>query len=142
MPGTRTLLTTAAATVLVASGAGAIAAGTTTTVAVNGVQTLTAGDTSPADVPGVKALRRGKPIPAGYELVGRRVVITKGTTTAGAALRFTCVGSKRLRSFVTTGQAGFQATGTSSYVGKQAVWVLSTPARGATSEGVVYAVCR
>jgi len=140
MTRTRTLLTTTAAAALLAGSAGAIAAGTTTEVAVNGVQTLTAGDVSPADVAGVKALRKGKAVPAGYALVGRRVVIDKGSTNAGAALRFTCVGDKRLRSFATTGDAGFQTT--REYVGRKTTWVISTPGTAKTSEGVVYAVCR
>jgi len=136
----RTIAASAVALILAGGTAGALAAGTTTTVAVDSLATLKAGDTSPADVPGVKALRAGKPIPAGYQLIGRKVQITRGTSNAGAALRFTCPGTTRLRSFAVSGRAGFQAP--TAYVGKKATWIISTPAGGASSSGSVYAACR
>jgi len=51
-------------------------------------------------------IREGKPIPRGYVLVGQQVDIQRGAKTAGAALRFTCPGAKRLMTFGTTGDAG------------------------------------
>jgi hypothetical protein len=112
-------------------------------VTVTPVTTLHAGDKAPGDAPGVKAIRRGKTIPAGYELPGQKVDITRGSKAAGASLRFQCPGHKRLRSFLTTGHAGFEAD--RAYVDHRATFVSSFPgfAGGATHvSGIVYAVCR
>jgi hypothetical protein len=57
----------------------------------------------------VKAIRRGKPIPTGYVLTGQTVTIKRGNLPAGATLLFKCPGDKRLKTFATTGQAGFVA---------------------------------
>jgi hypothetical protein len=132
----------AVATLVLAAGAGAATADDPATdVKVTGAQTLAAGDTSPFDAAGVKAIRRGKAIPAGYELIGRRVDISRGRYYAGAALRFACPGEMRLRTFGVTGDAGFQST--RDYVGRKVTWVMSGPAPSkTTASGVVYAVCR
>lgn len=141
MPITRTL-TASLATLALAGGAGAaIADDPATDVKVSGLQTLTAGATAPFDAPGVKAIRRGQAIPAGYELIGRKVEVTRGRYSAGAALRFACPGTKRLQTFGVTGDAGFSAT--RDYVGRKVTWVMSSPAPSKqTATGAVYAVCR
>jgi hypothetical protein len=143
---TRTRSIAAALTAVAALGAGGTALAQTagqepTTVTVTPVTALKAGDTSPFDVAGVKAIRRGKTIPAGYVLPGYRVQIEKGAKTAGAALRFSCPGAKRLQSFAIKGQAGFSSDG--RYVGHRDALVSSFPSgRWDAPDGIVYAVCR
>jgi hypothetical protein len=109
-----------------------------TLVTVEPAAALSAGDTSPFDVPGVKAIRRGKAIPAGYVLIGQKVTIKRGKIPAGASLFFKCPGNKRLKSFATTGKAGFSAY--QNYVNHRQTYIGSFMARDAT--GTVYAVCR
>jgi len=123
---------------VVAGGTGTALAqgeGESITVTVGPRIVLTPGDTAPGSAPGVRAIRRGKPIPRGYRLVGREVSGVRGGV--GAAIRFTCPGSKRLKSFVTTGQAGFQAT--RDYENRRSTIIVSLGGRG---DGTVYAVCR
>lgn len=136
---------TAAATVAIAAGAGAaIAADTATQVEVTPAAALHAGDRSPFDAPGVRAIRQGKAIPAGYEVVGYKVHVQRGTKPAGAAIIATCPGTKRLRTFATTGRASFQATDV-HYAGKRRTLIASVPGIdkvGGTSDGTVWAVCR
>jgi hypothetical protein len=89
----------------------------------------------------VKAIRRGKPIPAGYVLVGQQVDVQRGAKTAGAALRFTCPGGKRLKTFGVTGQAGFFAP--QNYGDHKTTNVMSfPPPHTQQASGTVYAVCR
>jgi hypothetical protein len=133
--------------VCLTSGTGAAlavqSAPTPTQITVTPVASLGPGERAPVDAAGVKAIRRGKTIPAGYELVGQRVEIERGTKAAGAYLRFQCPGSKRLRSFLITGSAGFVAP--RAYVNHRSTFVGSFPSfsDGATTRsGVVYAVCR
>jgi hypothetical protein len=131
----------AAITVTAALGVGAVAdaAGDAPTqVTVQPVASITAGATSPFDVPGVKAIRRGKAIPAGYVLIGRQITIKRGEVAAGASLFFRCPDGKRLKSFATTGRAGFSSHG--SYVGHRQTYVDSFSSRDAV--GNLYAVCR
>ena len=109
--------------------------GAETTVTVGPRVVLSAGDTAPADAAGVRAVRRGQPIPSGYELIGRSVSGAAGGV--GAAIRFTCPDGKRLRTFATTGRAGFQIT--RDYVGRRSTIITSIGGRG---DGTVYAVCR
>ncbi len=107
----RTLIAVLAVCCALAASAVAGAAGdsaTPTQVSVTQVATLKAGDTAPGDVPGVRAIRRGRAIPAGYELIGQKVDVTRGAKAAGAYLRFQCPGTKRLRSFVATGRVGLR----------------------------------
>jgi hypothetical protein len=144
---TRTRSVAAALATVAALGAGGTALAATgagpapTTVTVAPAVTLTAGATSPFDAPGVKAIRRGKPIPAGYVLPGFTIKVDRGAKMAGAALRFACPDGKRLRTFASTGHAGFSSDG--QYVGHKAAWVTSTPsAANAGTTGTLYAVCR
>ena len=135
---------TAAAALLGVAGA-AFAAGAAapapTTVTVTPVTTLKAGDTSPFDVAGVKAIRKGKAIPSGYVLPGYKVETHRGTKVAGAALRVVCPDGKRLRSFGTTGQAGFLAP--TPYVGKRSTVIVSLPSGSKVdTSGTIYAVYR
>ena len=51
---------------------------------------LSAGDVSPVDGPGVKSIRRGKPIPAGYKIVARDVILTRGSQAGWGAFRMQC----------------------------------------------------
>jgi hypothetical protein len=121
----------------------AIAAGsaTPTTVTVTPVAALHAGDTAPSDAPGVKAIRAHEPIPSGYVLIGQRVDVQRGDRVAGAALRFSCPGETRLRTFLTTGQAGFGAD--RPYANRKTAYVVSVPsATLRQASGVVYGVCR
>jgi hypothetical protein len=106
-----------------------------TTVTVGPRIVLSAGDTAPANAPGVRAIRQGKPIPRGYELIGRKVSGQQGGV--GAAIRFTCPDGKRLKTFLTTGRAGFQAT--RDYENHRSTIITSIGGRG---DGTVYAVCR
>jgi hypothetical protein len=105
-----------------------------TTVTVGPRIVLTAGETAPFDAAGVRAVRRGQPIPSGYRLIGRTV--TGSANGVGAAIRFTCPDGKRLKTFGTTGQAGFSMTQT--YVNHRST-VITSIGRG---DGTVYAVCR
>ena len=133
-----------AATALVAcAGAGAAVAQDppTTTATVREAPTLKAGDRSPFDVAGVRAIRRGKTIPSGYRLPGRTVTVDMSGPGAGAALRFTCPAPKRLRSFATTGTAGFSVVDP-DYPGKRSTVVVSLGRSGRTTTGTIYAVCR
>ena len=125
------------------AGAGvAVAADGATDIKVTAAPTLGAGQTAPFDAAGVKAVRRGRPIPAGYLLVGQTVDIQRGAKSAGAALTFRCPGTKRLRTFVVVGNAGFSAVDR-NYPGHRQTAVMSfPPPRLAHSTGTVYAVCR
>lgn len=128
-----------AATVAIGvTGIAAAASDGPTQVTVEPAVTLNAGDRAPFDVPGVKAIRRGKPIPASYVLIGQQVTIKRGKLPAGAALFFKCPDGKRLKSFATTGKAGFSAN--QAYVDHRQTYVSSFSGRDAT--GIVYAVCR
>jgi hypothetical protein len=114
---------------------------TPTTVTVTPVPALQAGDTAPGSAPGVKAIRENKPIPSGYVLIGQKVDVQRGDWFAGAALRFSCPGEKRLRTFLITGQAGFGAD--RQYFNHKAAYVVSMPNHKLEqASGVVYAVCR
>jgi hypothetical protein len=104
------------------------------TVTVAPKTTLMPGDTSPFDAPGVHAIRRGQDIPSGYRIIGREV--SGGGHGVGAAIRFTCPDHKRLKTFATTGKAGFRAT--SDYVNHRST-IIDSIGRG---DGTVYAVCR
>jgi hypothetical protein len=106
-----------------------------TTVTVGPRTVLSAGDTAPFDAPGVRAIRRGQPIPSGYQLIGRTVSGAAGGV--GAAIRFTCPDGERLKTFGTTGRAGFQIT--RAYVNHRSTIITSIGGRG---DGTVYAVCR
>jgi hypothetical protein len=136
---------TIAATVAVAAvaaGGVSIAADTATQITVEPVASLSAGDIAPFDAAGVKAIRRGKAIPAGYVLVGQKVVNTRGTLGAGAAMYFRCPDGKRLRTFGATGTRSL-ATIDRGYVGHKATWARSAPGtKGETVSGTAYAVCR
>ena len=116
-------------------------AATPTTVTVTPVPTLHAGDQAPGDAPGVKAIRLRKAIPAGYVLLGQKVDVQRGDQPAGAALRFTCPGDKRLKTFLITGQAGIAAD--RPYRNHKSTYITSVPsAKLKQASGVVYAVCR
>lgn len=134
---TTTIAAAAAAATLGISGIAAAADGPTQVV-VESVPTLTAGATAPFDAPGVKAIRRGKAIPSGYVLIGRTVTIKRGELAAGATLFFRCPGTKRLKTFGVTGDAGFGAI--QDYVNHRQTYVTSF--RATDSIGTVYAVCR
>jgi hypothetical protein len=132
-------VTAVAAIAALATSATAVAASDgPTQVTVEPVAALTAGDISPFDAPGVRAIRRGKAIPAGYVLSGQKVTITRGKLAAGASLFFKCPAGKRLKSFATTGDAGFSARQT--YVNHRQTYIDSV--RNVDATGVVYAVCR
>lgn len=140
----RTMTAAAAAIACSLAGVGAAIAAesaTPTTVTVTDVAALHAGDTAPGDAPGVKAIRAHKPIPAGYVLIGQKVDVQRGDRLAGAALRFSCPGATRLRTFVITGQAGFGAD--RPYVNHKTTYVVSFPSPTLRqASGVVYGVCR
>jgi hypothetical protein len=107
-----------------------------TTVTVGPRVVLSAGDTAPFDAPGVRAVRQGKPIPSGYRLIGRKV--TGGGNGVGASIRFTCPDGKRLKTFGTTGRAGFLAD--REYVNHRQTTIISIGRTG--DSGTIYAVCR
>jgi hypothetical protein len=134
---TTTIATVAAAAALGITGIAAAADGPTQ-VTVETVPTLTAGATAPFDAPGVKAIRLRKAIPSGYVLIGRKVTIKRGEVAAGATLFFRCPGTKRLKTFGTTGTAGFGSI--QNYVNHRQTYITSF--RSVDSTGVVYAVCR
>jgi hypothetical protein len=141
----RTLAAALAATAALGAGGTALAqtgaAPAPTTVTVTPAAPLTAGAIAPFDAPGVRAIRQGKEIPAGYVLPGFTIKVDRGAKMAGAALRFACPDGKRLRTFATTGHAGFASDG--KYVGHKVAWVTSTPsAANAGTTGTLYAVCR
>ena len=145
MHRTRTIAASLAAVAALGAGGTALAASgdspAPTTITVVPAPTLKAGAIAPSDAPGAHTIRAGKPIPAGYVLVGYRVTVVKGAKAAGAALRFACPAGTVLRTFDTTGSAGFAAQ--RDYVGHQVTYVTSMPdSRRATSDGRVYAVCR
>ena len=120
----------------------AVAATGATDIKVSAAPTLVPGRKAPFDAPGVRSIRRGKPIPSGYRLIGRKVDITRGAKSAGAALRFTCPGSKTLRTFGIVGNAGFLAVN-DDYPGHRQTTVVSfAPPRLEHAVGTVYAVCR
>jgi hypothetical protein len=132
-------ITALAATAALATSATAVAAvDGPTQVTVEPAAALIAGDIAPFDAPGVKVIRRGKAIPAGYVLLGQKVTIKRGKLAAGASLFFKCPAGKRLKSFATTGDAGFSARQT--YVNHRQTYVDSV--RNIDAIGVVYAVCR
>ena len=106
-----------------------------TTVTVGPRTVLVAGETSPIDAPGVRAIRKGQDIPSGYRLIGRTV--SGSADGVGAAIRFTCPDGKRLRTFGTTGGAGFSMT--QNYVNHRSTVITSI---GGNGSGTVYAVCR
>ncbi|MEI2701530.1 MAG: hypothetical protein V9E83_03910 [Baekduia sp.] len=132
-------------TALLAGAAGSMA-GETTTDAGTSTATLTktaghkAGDRSPFDVAGVKTIRRGKTIPSGYVLPGYRVEVRNGHTAVGATFRAKCPKGKTLRSFATTGDAGFRVEDV-DYPGKRSTFVTSYRG-GSERSGTIYAVCR
>lgn len=128
----------AAAAALGVTGIAGAASSGPTQVIVEPAATLKAGDKAPFDAPGVRVIRRGKPIPAHYVLVGRKVTIKRGKIPAGATLFFKCPDGKRLKTFATTGRAGFTAY--RNYVNHRQTYVSSYSGRDAT--GTVYAVCR
>jgi hypothetical protein len=128
----------AAAAALGVTGIAGAASDAPTQVTVEPVATLTAGDTAPFDAAGVKAIRRGKPIPRGYVMIGQKVTIKRGKIPAGATLFFKCPDGKRLKTFGTTGRAGFTAY--RNYVNHRQTYVASYSGSDAT--GIVYAVCR
>ncbi|MGI9097167.1 MAG: hypothetical protein ACR2H2_01510 [Solirubrobacteraceae bacterium] len=128
----------AAAAALAIPGIAGAASDGPTQVTVEPVPTLKAGATAPFDAAGVRAIRRGKPIPSGYVLIGQKVTIKRGTIPAGATLFFKCPDGKRLKTFGTTGRAGFTAY--RNYVNHRQTYVSSYSGRDAT--GTVYAVCR
>lgn len=139
----RPRLAAIAGSVALLAGTGtAVAAFTgSTEITVEPKTTVQAGEIAPFDAPGVRSIRRGKPIPSGYVLVGQTVVVKRGKNVAGAALSFTCPGTKRLKTFGTTGSAGFLAP--RSYVDHRRTQVISFPnPKLAQSSGTVYAVCR
>lgn len=138
-----TIITAVAIASSLAGVGAAIAAdsATPTTITVTPVANLQAGDTAPDSAPGVKAIRANKPIPSGYVLIGQKVDVQRGDRSAGAALRFSCPGDKRLRTFLVTGQAGFGAD--RNYVNHKSAYVVSRPnPKLKQASGVVYAVCR
>jgi hypothetical protein len=128
----------AAAAALATTGIAAAATDGPTQVTVEPAATLTAGDTAPFDAPGVRTIRRGTPIPAGYVLPGQKVTIKRGKIPAGATLFFKCPDGKRLKTFATTGRAGFAAY--RNYVNHRQTYVASYSGRDAI--GTIYAVCR
>jgi hypothetical protein len=136
----RLIATLGCVTALGAAGA-AVAADGATEIKVSAAPTLSAGTQAPFDAPGVRAIRRGKPIPAGYQLIGQQVDITRGAKTAGAALIFRCPQAKTLRTFGLVGNAGFVAP--TNYVRHRQTMVFSfAPPKLQHATGTVYAVCR
>jgi hypothetical protein len=135
-------LAAALACVAAVGGAGpAVAADGPTQISVQAAPTLTAGQPAPFDAPGVRAVRRGKPIPRGYVLIGQRVDVQRGATSAGAALRFRCPQRKTLRTFGIAGNAGFSAP--RDYAGHRQTTIFSfAPPTLERATGTVYAVCR
>lgn len=142
----KSILTAAAATAALATGATAIAqeSATPTQVTVGSATQLVAGQTAPFDAAGVRAVRRGKPIPSGYVLVGREVSITYGDQIAWGAGRLTCPAGKTLRTMGLTGQVGPQP-GSADYVGRRSWPVIFTgpsAPKGTTVTGTAWGVCR
>jgi hypothetical protein len=136
----RIIAAVCAVALLVGTGA-AIATDGSSQITVHPPTQLKAGQIAPFDAPGVAAIRQGKPIPKGYVLVGQPVEIQRGTKVAGAALRFTCPGAKRLKTFGTTGDAGFFAP--TNYSDHRSTSVMSfPPPHLQEANGTVYAVCR
>ena len=136
----RIIAATCAVALLAGTGA-AIAADGSSQITVHAPTQLKAGQTAPFDAPGVSSIRRGKPIPAGYVLVGQKVDVQRGAKTAGAALKFTCPGTKRLKTFGVTGQAGFFAP--QNYGDHRTASIMSfPPPHLQQASGTVYAVCR
>jgi hypothetical protein len=135
-------LAAALACVAAVGGAGtAVAADGPTQISVQAAATLTAGQPAPFDAAGVRAVRRGKPIPRGYVLIGQRVDVQRGATSAGAALRFRCPQRKTLRTFGIVGNAGFSAP--RDYAGHRQTTIFSfAPPTLERATGTVYAVCR
>jgi hypothetical protein len=141
MSKTSRILAAACAMALLAGTGAAIAADGSSQITVHAPTQLKAGETAPFDAPGVKVIRRGKPIPAGYVLVGQQVDVQRGAKTAGAALRFTCPGAKRLMTFGVTGDAGFFAP--QDYGDHRTASIMSfPPPHLQQASGTVYAVCR
>src|SRR6266542_1411477 len=141
MSKTRRIIAAAGVVALLAGAGAAIAADGASTITVSAPTQLTAGQKAPFDAAGVKAVRRGKPIPSGYVLVGQQVDVERGTHLAGAALKFTCPGDKVLKTFGSTGQAGFQID--RAYVNHHTTYGLSFPPPHVQhASGTVYAVCR
>jgi len=141
----RLIATLGCVTALGAAGAGAaVAADGATDIKVSAAPTLTAGQKAPFDAAGVRAVRRGKPIPAGYQLIGQQVDITRGASarTAGAALTFRCPQGKTLRTFGIVGNAGFTATNRNYPGHRQTTIVSFAPPTLDHATGTVYAVCR
>ena len=137
----RLIATLGCVTALGAAGV-AVAADGATDIKVTAAPTLGAGQQAPFDAAGVRAVRRGKPIPAGYQLIGQQVDITRGAKSAGAALTFRCPVGKTLRTFGTVGNAGFTAANR-DYPGHRQTTILSfAPPRLDHATGTVYAVCR
>jgi len=138
----RNLTSAVAITSLLACAGAALAADTSTPtqITVTPVASLQAGDTSPGDVPGVKAIRRNKVIPAGYVMIGQQVDVHRGSKTAGASLLFSCPGSKRLRSFLSTGEVGFQSDG--RYANRHQAFISTFRSERHDISGILYAVCR
>ena len=99
MSKTSRILAAACALALLVGAGAAIAADGSSQITVHAPTQLKAGQTAPFDAPGVAVIRQGKPIPKGYVLVGQQVDVQRGAKTAGAALRFTCPGGKRLQTF-------------------------------------------
>jgi hypothetical protein len=120
----------------------AVAADGATDIKVTAAPTLTAGQKAPFDAPGVRSIRRGKPIPAGYQLIGQQVDITRGAKAAGAALTFRCPGTKTLRTFGIVGNAGFSAVNRNYPAHRQTQIVSFAPPTLDHAVGTVYAVCR
>jgi hypothetical protein len=141
MSKTRRIIAAACAMALLAGTGAALAADGSSQITVHAPTQLKAGQRAPFDAPGVKAIRRGHPIPAGYVLVGQQVDVQLAGKTAGAALRFTCPGSKRLKTFGVTGHAGFFAP--QNYGDHHWATVMSfPPPHLQQASGTVYAVCR
>jgi hypothetical protein len=136
MPKFRTIAAITAVATLAGGAGTAVAQSGDTTVTVGPVTTLSPGDTAPFDAPGVRAIRRGQDIPSGYRLLGRTVSGSQGGV--GAAIRFTCPDNKRLKTFGTTGRAGFSTT--RAYVNHRSTVVTSFSRKG--QSGTIYAVCR
>jgi hypothetical protein len=134
----RSIAALAVVTALGSTGIALAASGGPTQITVEPAKTLKAGDTAPFDAAGVKAIRRGKPIPPGYVLNGQTVTIKVGDAPAGASLIFLCPDHKRLKTFGTTGRAGFRAVDP-NYVNHRRTIVDSYAGNGT---GTVYAVCR
>jgi hypothetical protein len=138
----RRLIATLGCVTALGAGGVAVAADGATDIKVTAAPTLSAGQQAPFDAAGVRAVRRGKPIPAGYQLIGQQVDITRGAKSAGAALTFRCPVGKTLRTFGTVGNAGFTAANR-DYPGHRQTTILSfAPPRLAHATGTVYAVCR